>query len=175
MAVDRRVEFVQKWYQRARESTDDFDRFFYLWIALIAAAQRFRTSTGRHVDEDTDGRRVVDYCKGNTQSMLRVLEQHRHNMRALARRKGTQYRNPIVDTGNPVLREHCRQLSQHYLENKPLSDEDLVVYVAELLNKIRNNLFHGVKVYDDASDSALLQEVNPILTSIINQCEHVSA
>jgi hypothetical protein len=96
-------------------------------------------------------------------------------MRALARRKGTQYRNPIVDTGNPVLREHFRQLSQYYLDNKPLSAEDLVVYVAELLNKIRNNLFHGVKVYDDASDSALLQEVNPVLTSIINQCEHISA
>ena len=90
MAVDRRVEFVRKWYQRARESTDDFDRFFYLWIALIAAAQRFRTSTGRHVDEDTDGKRVIDYCKGNTQSVLHVLEKHRDNMCALARRKGTQ-------------------------------------------------------------------------------------
>lgn len=175
MAVDRRVEFICKWYQRAHESTDDFDRFFSLWIALVVATQRFRTSTGSRVEDDTDRERVIAYLKGNQQSVLQVLEQHRDHMVALARRRGTSYHNSIVDTGNPQLRNYFKQLSQHYLGASPLSAENLVVYVAELLNKIRNNVFHGVKVYDDASDSDLLREINPILTSIINQCEHITA
>jgi len=175
MAVDRRVEFIRKWYQRARESSDDFDRFFYLWIALVVAAQRFRTSTGSHVDDDTDRERMIAYLKGNQQPVLRVLEQYRDHMLALAQRKGTSYRNPIVDTGNAKLRDYFKRLSQHYLAGSPLSAESLVIYVAELFNKVRNNPFHGVKVYDDESDRNLLREINPILTSIINQCEHINA
>ena len=118
---------------------------------------------------------MIAYLKGNQQPVLRVLEQYRDHMLALAQRKGTSYRNPIVDTGNAKLRDYFKRLSQHYLAGSPLSAESLVIYVAELFNKVRNNPFHGVKVYDDESDRNLLREINPILTSIINQCEHINA
>jgi hypothetical protein len=52
-----------------------------------------------------------------------------------------------------------------------MPDEDLVRSVGELFNKIRNNVFHGVKVYDDAEDLELLQQVNPVLMDIIGRCE----
>ena len=44
-------------------------------------------------------------------------------------------------------------------------------HTAEFLNKVRNNVFHGVKVYDDSDDLALLQRVNPILLSILRLAE----
>ena len=33
-----------------------------------------------------------------------------------------------------------------------MTDADLILAVAELVNKVRNNVFHGVKVYDDSDD-----------------------
>ena len=34
-----------------------------------------------------------------------------------------------------------------------------------------NNVFHGVKVYDDAEDQEVLTLVNPILLQIVETCE----
>jgi hypothetical protein len=92
-------------------------------------------------------------------------------MVSLARRRGTNYGHPIVDTGNPQLRDKFSKLAAHYTQDHSLSEEELVETVAELLNKIRNNLFHGVKVYDDREDIVLLELVNPVLLTILRNCE----
>lgn len=47
----------------------------------------------------------------------------------------------------------------------------MVIAIGELFNKIRNNLFHGVKVYDDSEDIELINTVNPILLEILEICE----
>jgi hypothetical protein len=52
-----------------------------------------------------------------------------------------------------------------------MQDDELVTAVAELLNKIRNNVFHGVKVYDDREDLDLLRNVNPVLLAVLEESE----
>jgi hypothetical protein len=39
------------------------------------------------------------------------------------------------------------------------------------LNKVRNNVFHGIKIYDDRDDVRVLKLVNPILREILQACE----
>lgn len=165
MRGDRRSTFVKKWFGRAKKTEDPFDRFFYLWIALVVAAQRLVRGNG-----ENDRERVVDYFLYNKESVLQVLNNHNEIMHQLGRRRGTKYGNPIIDAGEE-LREKFEKLSNHYLRNQPLDAEEKVEIVAELLNKIRNNLFHGHKVYDDREDISLLGMVNPLLFEILQRCE----
>jgi hypothetical protein len=169
---DRRVEFISKWFGRAVDTDDSFDAFFSLWIALVVAAQRARTEYGSYPREnDTDRRKVLDYFSINKVEVLSALEQNAEGLSDLVRRRGTVHGNPIVDTGNPDLREKFRLLARHYRQGEKLPDEELIDYAGELINRIRNNVFHGTKIYDDRGDIALLKKVNPILTSILRECE----
>lgn len=172
MATDRRLIFTKKWFLRAIRTEDPFDRFTSLWIALVAAAQRHRTSIGTPVREnDTDREKMLDYFRANSHQIFQALRENLDSMVKLSRRRGTYYGNPIVDTGSPELRDKFSKITTHYTKNPLLPQEELVEAVAELLNKIRNNLFHGVKVYDDREDAALLELVNPVLIAILRNCE----
>jgi hypothetical protein len=171
MVADRRVTFVRKWLRRAQGVKDPFDRFFSAWIALVVAAQRVRDHSGQNVEEDSDRQRVVDYFRVKKEGILRALRNQEAEMRVLAARQGTRYRNPIVDTGNQRLRDLFGDLSRHYVEGTPMADDDRVLAVAELLNKVRNNVFHGIKVYDDNEDLNLLKSVNPVLLAVLGESE----
>ena len=50
---------------------------------------------------------------------------------------------------------------------KLISERQRAEYFAELLNKIRNNLFHGDKVYDDANDRELIKHTVYILRDFV--------
>ncbi len=171
MAEDRRITLVKKWFKRAVKTDDPFDRFIYLWITLVVAAQRFRTHSGYFREGDTDREKILDYFHANSSHIFRALQENQDSMVGLARRRGTNYGNAIVDTGNRELRDKFSKLATHYTQNCFLRQEELVETLAELLNKIRNNLFHGVKVYDDREDIALLELVNPVLISIVRHCK----
>lgn len=167
MVFDTRLDYVRKWLLRAEGTTDNFDKFFYAWIALTIAAQRLRTNRGMIRDDDTDRYKIVDYFKENQQQVLFVLKINEARMQQLATRRGERFGNAIVDVGNPELREKFSKLSKYYKKIISLTDEEIAEYSAELFNKIRNNLFHGLKVYDNREDIAIIQLVSPILVDIV--------
>lgn len=173
---DRRLAYVRKWFQRASRTNDPFDRFFYLWIAAVVAAQRYRTEyPGPEDEEDTDRRKVTAYFEGHVDQVFEAFQENQGNMMQLARRRGTDYGDPIVDTRHPELRRKFSRLATHYTQSPILPRQELVQNVAELFNKIRNNLFHGVKVYDDAEDVRLLELVNLVLRDVLGKCERLRA
>jgi hypothetical protein len=94
-------------------------------------------------------------------------------MTHLAKRRGTAHQDLLVDTGNRQLRLIFRKLSRHYTHGESMQEEELIVAVAEFLNKVRNNIFHGVKVYDDKADLDLLGTLNPVLLAIFKAAEGV--
>lgn len=163
---------MKKWFQRGEKAHDPFDRFFCLWIALIVAAQRLRTHRGvPSRRNNSDRKKVLDYFRANSHNVLQALQENHDSMLKSARRRGTNYGHPIVDIGNQKLRDKFSRLVAYYTQDAGLSQADLVETVAALLNKIRNNLFHGVKVYDDREDVELLELVNPVLRAILRKCE----
>lgn len=46
-----------------------------------------------------------------------------------------------------------------------------MVAVAELLNEVRNNVSHGIKIYDDREDLDLLRHLNPLLLNVLEASE----
>ncbi len=171
MVQDRRSTFVARWFHRGVKEPDPFDRFFSLWIALVVAAQ----SAGSFNSSDQkDREKILNYFRIKLAHVLEALEDSRIDLQALAKRRGTRRGDPIVDAA-PQLSEKFAKLAAHYSVSPSLSERDLVDAVAELLNKIRNNVFHGVKVYDDHEDFDLLQHANPILVAILTRCENLRA
>jgi hypothetical protein len=122
-------------------------------------------------EEDSDRQCVIDYFLAKKGRVLRAVGRCHKHMTWLARRQGTTYGNAIVDTGNPNLRDLYSKVSRHYGEGPRMPDDEHVKAIAELLNKVRNNVFHGVKVYDDAEDLELLRKVNPVLLAVLDECE----
>jgi hypothetical protein len=76
MSIDRRLTFAKKWFQRAVRTNDPFDRFIYLWIALVIAAQRFRTHCGYFREGDTDREKILDYFGANSRHIFHVLQEN---------------------------------------------------------------------------------------------------
>jgi hypothetical protein len=129
------------------------------------------TRTGADRDADTDREKVLAYFAGNAEKVSQVLRENEEILRRLASRRGTRHRGWIVDTGNRGLQTKFRRLSAHYLSGAPLAATEAVDALAELLNRIRNNVFHGIKVYDSREDLELLNLVNPLLQQILVRCE----
>lgn len=171
MAKDRRTAFVKKWIKRGISSNDPFDKFFSLWIALVVAAQRLRTYRGfGYIENDKDVLKVLYYFEQNRSKVLEAIQQKNEQMLKLSKRKGTVYGDPVVDAGKR-LRPLFSKLADHYNEGLPLVDDEKLEIVGELLNKIRNNVFHGIKVYDQQEDIELLELINPLLQEILQRCE----
>lgn len=110
MQGDRRASYVKKWFDRGLAESDPFDRFFSLWICLIVAAQRARTLTGTHVEDDNDRLKVVDYFKVHASDIRTAFVEHAAETSWLAKRRGGRWQTPLVDTGNAVLREKSQDL-----------------------------------------------------------------
>ncbi|MEW6441272.1 MAG: hypothetical protein AB1640_10105 [bacterium] len=170
MALGRRRDFVQRWLEKARKAEDPFDRFFYAWIALVAAAQRQRTQTGIPFREIyADREKVLEYFAAKRSNVLQVLKDNRQRLHKLACRKGARFAKPVIDTRSLRLRGIFSDFSAHYTHRMPMTEEQLVEATGEVINKIRINLFQGTS--DDSEDIELLELVNPILLQILESCE----
>lgn len=168
MNKDKREQFIEKWFIRGHHEHDAFDKFFYLWIALIVAAQSHLPLNRMSFEKDSD--KVKEYFKVHKDQILYAIKENKNNMVKLACRKGIQLDTPILDALGELQKKFSK-LSAHYVKNEPIDEEQLVKIVAELLNRIRNNLFHGRKIYDDKEDIELLGLVNPLLFTILLKCE----
>lgn len=105
MAYGKRRSFIRRWYDRALESKDPYDRFFCLWIALVAAAQRRRTLTGIPLREIyADREKVLEYFECNTSIIYGILLENKDKMTYLVSRKGLRSGQPVLDTRSLRLR-----------------------------------------------------------------------
>ncbi len=163
---DPRYEYAQRWFKRSITQKNPFDTFFYLWIALIIAA---RYGTQRE-PEDNDGNTVKEYFRRNSNYVLSVMSKEARIIAQLCARRGTE-RGMIVETYGQ-RRERRRGLFDKFAcAYDDLTDQEKVETLAEIINQVRNNLFHGRKVYNDKQDRELLELVNPLISSVITTIE----
>lgn len=169
----KRAEFVRRWRQRASDAADPFDRFFSAWVALVIAA-RGHLYEQQLSQPDTDRKAIIHYFESHDLVMSQVLGTLREELSWLAQRKGTGTGQPILDV-QPDSPQHLRRLfddlAQVYSGDAKRKTKWVACATAEMINHVRNNMFHGLKDPDDAADQALLQRVNPILVGVLAACE----
>jgi hypothetical protein len=139
-------------------------------LALTIAAQRYCTESGSDSTE-TDRERVISYLKHHATSVDAAIQKNRVQMVSLANRTGT--RGGVVVDGWRI-EEHCVRFRNKIQGGATCSTEQFAEAVGEILNKVRNNLFHGSKVYDDAEDRELLGLVTPLLLTILDSSERLT-
>lgn len=174
--IDRGA-FVERWCDRASSTGDPIDEFFSLWIALIVCARPELRPKDFSV-ADTDRCAVLWLLQSSRKAIFREIICHRDELIWLANRKGRLRGDAIVDVHDFVrnathLRQLFSRLSDHYSNRKPAKPGLVAQAVIELLNHVRNNLFHGIKDPDDVDDRELLRRLNPLLRAVlkgVGQC-----
>jgi len=169
--MDELNPYIQRWYERGcergqDEKWDPFDKFFYFWIALVVAATQHGNLTDRHPLGDR--KPILNYFRAKRSSVIGAEEARRLEVKKLVRMKEviapkTRCRKEVRDAFD--------NLRAHYDKSKVLEDSELVEPIVEVLNRVRNNLFHGRKTYTDKNDLKVLKAANPILLEILNRCE----
>ena len=167
MPHDRRSERLKKWFKKAEDEEDIFDRYVYGWLALGLAASIHETTSGERFKKDSE--RVENYLKTRADDVEEAVRRETQSAVTLSKRMGT--RNGVIVDGSPRLQEHCKKFRRKVLEQGTCSPTEFAESTAWILNQIRNNLFHGEKVYDDAEDRKLLESATPLLLAIVASCE----
>lgn len=168
--IDRRA-FIARWIVRADEADDSFDQFFCLWIALVIQARPLLDPIQLDAD-DTDRAAVLRLSQAHADTIMDRLGEVSAEMQWLAARKGTRRGDPIVDVHDYARhRDHLRTrfqwLAEHYGGARNCKPGLIVEAVAELINHVRNNLFHGIKDPEDIDDQALVQHLVPVLRAML--------
>ena len=162
------ADFVQRWHRKANESEDFFDRFFSAWIALVIKA-RGHLSAQQFAEPDTDRLAIIQYFEERAEAVEAVLHGLPEQVAWLARRRGTGTGQPILDV-QPYSPQHLRRtfddLALVWSEQARRKPRWIANATAEVVNHIRNNMFHGVKAPDDAADRELLERINCILLRV---------
>jgi hypothetical protein len=162
------VQFIDRWHRRASESHDCFDRFFSAWIALVIKA-RGHLSAQQLASPDTDRIAIIQYFEERAQAVEAVLQGLPDQVAWLARRKGTGTGQPILDVQqHSHLRRTFDDLALVWTGQAKHRPRWIANATAEMVNHIRNNMFHGGKAPDDAADRELLDRVNCILLAMLD-------
>ncbi len=119
---------------------------------------------------DTDRIAILEYFQAHADQVVAVLGQLPEQTAWLANRRGTATGERILDV-SPYSPEHLRrdfdELAQVWLGQAERKPRWIACKLAEMVNHVRNNLFHGAKAPDDEADRALLERVNPIVMGIL--------
>ena len=118
---------------------------------------------------DTDRKAIIRYFEENADSVAKALRDSSAETSWLAQRRGTGTDEAILDVYNSLshLRKVFDDLSQVWSKQATRKPRWVAFAVAEMINHIRNNMFHGRKNPDDSADRKLLDRVNSILLGIL--------
>ena len=113
-----------------------------------------------------DRKIISKWAEWNAKSIVEIINSNLYTLKPLTNRKGSYYKNPIIDASKELSKKF--QNIQDFLnETSNYSNEkQIATDFVELINKVRNNLFHGSKSYDKESDRTLLAAILPLLLQL---------
>lgn len=179
---ESRLEFAKEWHQRGMQSLKDdkpFESFIYNWLALTIAAKTHKSFNVRSTKDgtNTDKEDILFWVKYNTELVMSIMQKHIEDMRVLSERTGAELKETIIDIKESNQREFILEKHQEFSgfwlnENgyQHAHKKDINKTLIYILNRIRNNLFHGEKSYNVQSDKDLLETVCPILNELTENC-----
>ncbi len=168
--MDKRIKFVEQWYLRSEESFDKFEQFIFLWLCMVCIA-KYWYQMNRHLGRDyespkDDGYFIKEYFRNQRNAELVVdiclsLKEYEK----LARRKSIN--NDYVIGGEEDKGRFFKSLYMHFVFGQTMTTGSQSIAIGRALKGIRNNLFHGGKLYDSAEDKELLLLSVPILQALV--------
>jgi len=180
-----RRKFAKEWYikgevllTRYEENSDSgllFESYIYLWIALTVAAKEYCACDGERFpnhdyETSTDKEEILHWAKVKNKRILDVLQDHKDDVLELCSRSGSKTGSPIMDVyGNKIIEFH-KDFISYWEDQKKHKEIGIVKTYILILNRVRNNLFHGGKSFSVESDCEILRLTCPILKRITLEC-----
>ena len=180
-----RVLFAKEWFEKGEEALDKenvFEAYIYLWLSLTISTREYFENRDRIKDPNhyrsglvSDIDQIEFWAKNNYEQIMTLMNSKQEDMLELSERKGTNYDHPILDIKNSSdpasVIQNMTDFSNYWLnENRHSTRKNLAINLVYILNRVRNNLFHGEKFYNDENDRKLLELVCPILKDLSNLC-----
>jgi hypothetical protein len=182
-----RISLSRDWYERGGQLLDEYDRtsesrllfeaYIYLWISLTAAAKEYCASDGKpfynsNGEKSTDREEILHWAKRCRKSqIMSMLQENESLILELCERNGSETNSPIIDVESKKVVDYHREFIKFWHGEARYTDQTSIVRTfIEILNKVRNNLFHGGKSFRIESDIELLKLTCPLLKKTTKIC-----
>jgi hypothetical protein len=182
-----RGKFACEWYKKGEvllnryDETGDsgllFESYIYLWIALTVAAKEYCACNGKYFDNSngqktTDKEEIIHWATNcRQQQILTMLENNEDLIFELCERKGSETNSPIIDHDHEFTKNYYKEFIRYWEgETRFIKPQNIVKTFILILNKVRNNLFHGGKSFSVKSDIELLKITCPLLKNLTKIC-----
>ena len=158
---DGRFQMFEEWIDGGEHAQNPFQQFFFYYIALVIAS-RMNNSTS------PEERAVKDLLRGLQAETPTILSSCEGELLWFAQRSD---RTMLNDAADP---EPLARLKAHVLGSQSVGATQLAQGIAVLLIQVRNNLFHGNKVYRESTDLEVLNRAVPIVRSVLSAFANVA-
>jgi hypothetical protein len=181
-----RISLSKEWYDRGAELLDEFEKYqnprllfeayIYLWISLTVAAKQYCASDGK-LFSNTNGQKSVDkdeilyWASKRKYKLMSMFNKNEDLFIELCERNGSKTNKPIMDVENDDVIHHHREFIRYWNnESKYTTENNIIKTFILILNRVRNNLFHGGKSFTVESDIELLKLTCPLLKETSKIC-----
>lgn len=178
-----RYTFSSEWFKRGEnllnkfEETDNtgylFESYIYLWISLTISVKQYWACNGKKFNSQdgkisTDKQEIKEWSKLFHERIFDLMNENRYLMEELSEQYGAETNYPIMDSKGDNTRINQQVFSDYWLGNmnSPIRKKELTMTLIDILNRVRNNLFHGEKSFDNQRDIELIRATCPILCQI---------
>jgi hypothetical protein len=183
-----RISLSKDWYKRGEQLLEEyelkeeprvlFESYIYLWIALTVAAKEYCACDGKSFknfngERSTDKEEILHWALQFQGNIIKMLKENIDLVLDLCERKGVMSGQPIMDTESEETVNYHEQFIRYWESNTENSNRKQIVKTFILiLNRVRNNLFHGAKSFRIESDIEILEMTTPLLKEITQLCVH---
>ena len=179
-----RVSLSNDWYERGSQLLVEyennhnprilFESYIYLWIALtVAAKENCSRNTSqfervKSLNRSTDLDQILWWARKQLKKqIIDVLKSNEEIIQVLCERKGSTFGGPIMDShGEDVLSFHNQFVTYWEGNRRFIEEREIVETFIRILNRVRNNLFHGGKSFRIESDVQILELTCPLLKDL---------
>lgn len=182
-----RISLSRDWYERGFQLLEDynynkeprllFEAYIYLWISLTVAAKEYCARDGKRFNnangqKTTDKEEILHWaimCRKS--QIMSMLQENESLILELCERNGTETNSPIMDVESDKVADYHREFIRFWNGEARYTDPtSLVRTFILILNRVRNNLFHGGKSFRVEGDIELLEFTCPLLKETTKLC-----
>jgi len=152
------LETAGRWYQKACGSNDSFDQFVSMWISFNVI---YGTQEERYEIHKMNN--IVDALDRSAQR--RILELPEVEFFCTLR-PAINYYSMDQETRNTIMRT-TEQDQERVAEERQRRPDRALKSLLSILNRVRNNLFHGSKLVHHPRDQEIVRNAYPIVRALV--------